>query len=75
MCMSIPSRIVAMDGMMATVECFGELRDVSLILMTEAVALGDYVLVQAGSFAYQRIDPDPAHEALSAFSEIIAATR
>jgi len=74
MCMSIPSRIVALDGMMATVECFGEQRDVSLILLVEEVALGDYVLVQAGSFAYQRIDPDPAQEALRAFREIIAAS-
>ncbi len=73
MCMSIPSRVVALDGMMATVECFGERRDVSLILMTEDVALGDFVLVQAGSFAYQRIDPDPAQEALDAFSHYFSA--
>lgn len=70
--MAIPSRVMAIDGMMATVECFGEQRDVSLILMTEEVAVGDYLLVQAGSFAYQKIDPDPAHEALDAFSRYFA---
>lgn len=74
MCMSIPSRVIALNGMMATVECFGEQRDVSLILLTEEVALGDFVLVQAGSFAYQRIDPDPAHEALDAFSRYFATS-
>jgi len=74
MCMAIPSRIVALDGMMATVECFGEQRDVSLILLVEDVNLGDYVLVQAGSFAYQRVELDVAQEALQAFSEIIAAS-
>ncbi|MEN6586232.1 MAG: HypC/HybG/HupF family hydrogenase formation chaperone [Sulfuricella sp.] len=72
--MAIPSRIVALDGMMATVECFGEQRDVSLILLVDEVVLGDYVLVQAGRFAYQRIEAEPAQEALRAFSEIIAAS-
>lgn len=74
MCMAIPSRVVALDGMMATVECFGERRDVSLILLVEEVALGDFVLVQAGSFAYQRIEPDAAQLALHAFSQVLAAS-
>lgn len=71
MCMAIPSRIVALAGEMATVECFGERRDVSLMLMNSAVALGDYVLVQAGGFAYERIEPTVAHEALHIFSTVI----
>ena len=69
MCMAIPSRIIALNDMMATVECFGEQRDVSLMLLVEEVALGDYVLVQAGSFAYQKVEPDLAQEALHYFSQ------
>ena len=72
MCMAIPSRIIALNDMMATVECFGEQRDVSLMLLVEEVTLGDYVLVQAGSFAYQKVEPDLAQEALYYFSKAIA---
>lgn len=71
MCMAIPSRVVALAGEMATVECFGEQRDVSLMLIEGKLALGDYVLVQAGGFAYERVEPDAAMMALSIFSEVI----
>lgn len=71
MCMAIPSRIIALAGEMATVECFGEQREVSLLLMSSEVALGDYVLVQAGGFAYERIEANAALEALHIFSAVI----
>ena len=74
MCMAIPSRIIAITGEMATVECFGEQRDVSLMLMGNEVALGDYVLVQAGGFAFERIEYAAAQETLQLFSEIISQT-
>ncbi|HLY97416.1 MAG TPA: HypC/HybG/HupF family hydrogenase formation chaperone [Sideroxyarcus sp.] len=69
--MAIPSRIVALEGSMATVECFGEQRDVSLMLIDSPLALGDYVLVQAGGFAYERVTPTAAQEALDVFSAVI----
>lgn len=71
MCMAIPSRVVALTGEMATVECFGEQRDVSLMLMESPLALGDYVLVQAGGFAYERVAPSTAQEALTLFSSVL----
>lgn len=71
MCMAIPSRVVALAGEMATVECFGEQRDVSLMLMDSPLALGDYVLVQAGGFAYERVTPTAAMEALDIISSVI----
>jgi len=71
MCMAIPSRVVALAGEMATVECFGEQRDVSLMLMDGPLALGDYVLVQAGGFAYERVTPTAAMEALDIISSVI----
>ncbi len=69
--MAIPSRVVALSGEMATVECFGEQRDVSLMLMDSPLALGDYVLVQAGGFAYERVAPTAAMEALDIISSVI----
>ena len=71
MCMAIPSRIVALAGEMATVECFGEQRDVSLMLIDREVTLGDYVLVQAGGFAYARVEHAAAQEALRIFGVVL----
>lgn len=71
MCLSIPSRVVALNGEMATVECFGERREVSLMLLAEAPALGDYLLVQAGGFAYERVASSAAHTALQTLSEMM----
>ena len=71
MCMAIPSRIVELAGEMATVEAFGELRSVSLMLMSDGVALGDYVLVQAGGFAYERVEHHIAQEALCIFGQAV----
>jgi len=70
MCMAIPSRIIALNGDMATVECFGERRDASLMLLGNDVALGDYVLVQAGGFAFERMEHAAALEALHMFSTL-----
>jgi len=74
MCMAIPSRVVALSGEKATVECFGEQRDVSLMLMDTTLALGDYVLVQAGGFAYERVTPTAAQETLDILSAVIGQT-
>lgn len=71
MCMAIPSRVVELAGEMATVEAFGEVRNVSLMLMNDEVALGDYVLVQAGGFAYERIEHQVAQEALRIFGQVV----
>lgn len=74
MCMAIPSRIVALDGEMATVECFGEQRDVSLMLLAEPPRLGDYVLVQAGGFAYERVEPSAAQQTLELLGSVLGQT-
>jgi hydrogenase expression/formation protein HypC len=74
MCMAIPSRVIALSGEMATVECFGEQRDVSLMLMESPLALGDYVLVQAGGFAYERVTPTAAQETLDILGAVLRQT-
>ena len=71
MCMAIPSLIIALKGEMATVECFGEQREVSLMLLGNNVALGDYVLVQAGGFAFQRVEHATALETLKILCDIL----
>lgn len=72
MCLAIPSRVIALDGLHARVECFGRERDVSLMLMNEAVEVGHYLLVQAGGFAYERVEEARAQEALALMAQVIA---
>ncbi len=72
--MAIPSRVVSVDGEMATVECFGVTRSVSLMLMTEEVALGDLLIIQAGGFAVDKVDPQVGEEALSYLATILQAS-
>jgi hydrogenase expression/formation protein HypC len=72
MCLAVPSRVIEIDGDMATVEAFGEERRVSLLLMQEEIALGDYLLIQAGGFAFERVEPDRAEESLRLMAELIA---
>lgn len=71
MCMAIPSRIIAMQDDMATVEAFGQQRHVSLMLMNEPLQLGDYLLIQAGGFAYERVDEATALETLAVLEAFV----
>ncbi|WP_207062105.1 HypC/HybG/HupF family hydrogenase formation chaperone [Motiliproteus sp. SC1-56] len=70
MCIGVPSKVVALDGQVARVESLGESREVSLILMDEPVALGDYLLIQVGNFAVEKIDKVRAEEALAYLAEL-----
>ena len=69
MCLAIPSKVVEIKDKMATIDLSGVRREVSLLLLPEEAAVGDYVLVHAG-FAIQRIDPEAAEEAMKLIQEI-----
>jgi hydrogenase expression/formation protein HypC len=71
MCLAVPSKVIAIDGDMATVEAFGETRQVSLLLLPEPVALGDYLLIQAGGFAFERVEVERAEDSLRAMQELM----
>ncbi len=70
MCLSLPSRGVAIDGLLATVEAEGEQRQVNLMLLDEEIALGDYLLIQAGGIAFERVDQERAEETLRLMRDI-----
>lgn len=70
MCLSVPSRVVETDGKIARVEAFGHRRQVSLLMLDEAVVEGDYLLVQAGGFAYQKVPPAQAEAALELLASL-----
>ncbi len=68
MWLAIPSKIVKIDNMIATVDVYGARRDVNLMLLPEEAAVGEYVLVHAG-FALQKVDQDIALESLQLIKE------
>ena len=71
MCLAAPSRVLELRDGMAVTECFGQQREVSLLLMNEEVAVGDYLLIQAGGFAFERVEAARAEEALALMRELL----
>ena len=72
MCLSIPSKVVAIDeNNMATVDTMGVKRKVTLDLIGEPVEIGEYVLIHVG-FAMNKIDTEEALESLRIYEEIVA---
>jgi hydrogenase expression/formation protein HypC len=71
MCLAAPSRVIEVHDGMALTEFFGQTREVSLLLLDEEVAVGDYLLIQAGGFAFERIEPERAQEALALMAELM----
>lgn len=72
MCLAAPSRVIEVRDGMALTECFGQTREVSLLLMQdEDVAVGDYLLIQAGGFAFERVETQRAEEALALMQQLM----
>jgi hydrogenase expression/formation protein HypC len=72
MCLGIPGKVIAIDGLEATVDFFGVRRLVRLDVVDEPVAVGDYVLNHVG-FAIRRIPESEVAETLALFAELAAA--
>jgi len=70
MCMAIPSLVIAVRDMSATVECFGVAREVSMALLSEPIEVGDYVVVRAGRYVVERVDRDSALQTLSVIEQL-----
>lgn len=70
MCLAVPSKIIEIDGVMATVDVMGLRKQISLMLLPEEPKIGDYVLVHAG-FAINKMETEEAEEALKIFEKIL----
>jgi hydrogenase expression/formation protein HypC len=68
MCLSIPGKIVAIDGIMAEVSAGGAIFKAGLH-MIENAKIGDYILLHAG-FAIQKISEKEAAETIKLFEEM-----
>ncbi|MDA8098139.1 MAG: hydrogenase maturation nickel metallochaperone HypA [Nitrospiraceae bacterium] len=54
MCLAVPSKIISLENDLATIDVYGARKEVSVMLLPERPAIGDYVLVHAG-FAIQTV--------------------
>ena len=73
MCLGVPGRILAIDGLSATVDFFGVRKELRLDIVDEPVQVGDYVLNHVG-FAIRRIPPEEVQETLSLFDQVLEAS-
>jgi hydrogenase expression/formation protein HypC len=73
MCLSIPAKVIAIEGEMATVSVGGTTYKASLQII-EDVNIGDYILVHTG-FAIQKLSADDAHETMELLRELEALNR
>ncbi len=71
MCIAFPGKIVSISAEnIAVVDIGGTRREVSLDIVDEEVACGDYVISHAG-FAIHKIDEEEARENLALLKEIL----
>jgi hydrogenase expression/formation protein HypC len=70
MCLGVPGRVVAVDGLVATVDFWGALREVRLDVVDEPVAPGDYVLNHVG-YAIRRIPEGEIAETLALYELLL----
>ena len=72
MCLAAPSRVIEVRAGIAVTESFGQIREVSLLLLDEEIRVGDYLLIQAGGFAFEKVECERAEEALALMQELMA---
>jgi hydrogenase expression/formation protein HypC len=70
MCLGVPGKVLAIDGLEATVDFFGVRKVLRLDIVDEPVAVGDYVLNHVG-FAIRRIPEGEVQETLALFETVL----
>jgi hydrogenase expression/formation protein HypC len=68
MCLSIPAKIISIDGTIAEVSAGGSIFKAGIHMIDNA-RIGDYILLHAG-FAIQKISEKEAEETLRLFEEM-----
>ena len=73
MCLGVPGKVIAVDGLVATVDFWGARKQVRLDVVDQPVVPGDYVLNHVG-YAIRRIPPDDIAATLAMYDELLAAS-
>jgi hydrogenase expression/formation protein HypC len=74
MCLGVPGKVLAVEGLEATVDFFGVTKVLRLDLVDAPVAPGDYVLNHVG-YAIRRIPASQIGETLALFEELLRESR
>ncbi|MDG4552829.1 MAG: HypC/HybG/HupF family hydrogenase formation chaperone [Candidatus Competibacter sp.] len=74
MCVAVPAQVVEVRDASAVVERYGERLEVSLLLLQDEVAVGDFLILQARAYAVEKIAPEEAAEIYRLFDEFVGAT-
>ena len=73
MCLGVPGKVLAVDGLVATVDFWGLRRPILLDTVDEPVQPGDYILNHVG-FAIRRIPPEQVPETLALYERLLRET-
>ena len=71
MCLGVPGKVVAVDGLLATVDFWGLRKQIRLELVDEPVQPGDYILNHVG-YAIRRIPSEEIGATLALYEELLA---
>ncbi len=71
MCLGVPMKIVSRDGDTVIAEVDGVQKEASIMLLSEEVAVGDYVIIHAG-FAISKLDEEYAEESIRLMREVFS---
>ena len=70
MCIAVPAEVVSSDGMTALVDVYGDRFAVSLAMLSEDVAAGEFLAVQARRYAVNKVPPEEAQAARALFESV-----
>jgi hydrogenase expression/formation protein HypC len=70
MCLGVPGKVVAVDGLIATVDFWGVRRQVRLEVIDEPVQPGDYILNHVG-YAIRRIPDGEIEATIALYDELL----
>jgi hydrogenase expression/formation protein HypC len=70
MCLGVPGQVLAVEGLVATVDFWGVRKEVRLDVVDAPVAPGDYVLNHVG-FAIRRMPPEEGAATLKLYQELL----
>ena len=70
MCLGVPGKVIAVDGLLATVDFWGLRKQVRLEVVDEPVRPGDYILNHVG-YAIRRIPPGEIEATLALYEELL----
>jgi hydrogenase expression/formation protein HypC len=70
MCLGVPGKVIAVDGLIATVDFWGVRKQVRLEVVDEPVQPGDYILNHVG-YAIRRIPDGEIDATLALYEELL----